>query len=53
MDDLASACIFLMENYDEEGCVNIGTGSDLRIKDLANMVADVVGYKGTNQMGHF
>lgn len=46
VNDLASACIFLMENYDEEGCVNIGTGSDLRIKDLANMVADVVGYKG-------
>lgn len=46
VDDLASACIFLMENYDEEGWVNIGTGSDLRIKDLANMVADVVGYKG-------
>lgn len=46
VNDLASACIFLMENYDEEGWVNIGTGSDLRIKDLANMVADVVGYKG-------
>ena len=46
VDDLASACIFLMENYDEEGWINIGTGSDLRIKDLANMVADVVGYKG-------
>lgn len=46
VNDLASACIFLMENYDEEGWVNIGTGSDLRINDLANMVADVVGYKG-------
>ena len=46
VNDLASACIFLMEYYDEEGWVNIGTGSDLRIKDLANMVADVVGYKG-------
>ena len=46
VDDLASACIFLMENYDEEGWINIGTGSDLSIKDLANMVADVVGYKG-------
>ena len=46
VDDLAEACIFLMDNYDEEGWVNIGTGSDLRIKDLATMVADVIGYKG-------
>ena len=36
-----------MDNYDEEGWVNIGTGSDLRIKDLAKLVAEVVGYKGT------
>jgi len=46
VDDLAEACIFLMDNYDDEGWVNIGTGSDLRIKDLATMVADVIGYKG-------
>ena len=46
VDDLASACIFLMDNYDEEGWVNIGTGSDLRIKDLAQMVAEVMDYKG-------
>ena len=47
VDDLAEACVFLMDNYDEEGWVNIGTGSDLRIKDLAKLVAEVVGYKGT------
>ena len=52
VNDLASACIFLMENYDEEGWVNIGTGSDLRIKDLANMVADVVGYKAKSNGTH-
>ena len=46
VDDLAEACIFLMDNYDDEGWVNIGTGSDLRIKDLATIVADVIGYKG-------
>jgi GDP-L-fucose synthase len=46
VDDLAEACLFLMDNYDEEGWVNVGTGSDLRIKDLANMVKEVVGYKG-------
>ena len=46
VDDLAEACIFLMDNYDDEGWVNIGTGSDLRIKDLATMVADIIGYKG-------
>ena len=46
VDDLAEACIFLMDNYDDKGWVNIGTGSDLRIKDLATMVADVIGYKG-------
>jgi len=46
VDDLAEACIFLMDNYNDDGWVNIGTGLDLRIKDLANMVADVIGYKG-------
>lgn len=46
VDDLASACIFLMDNYDDKGWINVGTGSDLRIKDLAQMVADTIGYKG-------
>ncbi|MAO46017.1 MAG: GDP-fucose synthetase [Crocinitomicaceae bacterium] len=46
VDDLAKACLYLMENYNEEGWINVGTGSDLRIKDLANMVKEVVGYKG-------
>ena len=46
VDDLAEACIFLIDNYDDDGWVNIGTGSDLRIKDLATMVADLISYKG-------
>ncbi|QKJ31461.1 GDP-L-fucose synthase [Mucilaginibacter mali] len=45
-DDLAEACYYLMQNYDEEGLVNIGTGEDLTIKDLATLISKVVGYEG-------
>jgi GDP-L-fucose synthase len=45
-DDLAEACIFLMENYNEKELINIGTGEDLSIKELTGMVAKVVGYEG-------
>jgi GDP-L-fucose synthase len=45
-DDLASACCFLMEIYNEAGLVNIGTGSDLTIGELASMIKEVVGYEG-------
>jgi len=45
-DDLADACYFLMQQYNEEGFVNIGTGEDITIKDLALMVKEVVGYEG-------
>jgi len=45
-DDLAEACYYLMENYDEAGLVNIGTGEDLSIKDLALLIKDIVGYEG-------
>jgi GDP-L-fucose synthase len=45
-DDLAEACYYLMQNYDEEGLVNIGTGEDLSIKDLALLIKDIVGYNG-------
>ena len=45
-DDLAEACYYLMQNYDEEGLVNIGTGHDLSIKDLALLIKDIVGYSG-------
>jgi GDP-L-fucose synthase len=46
VDDLADAVVFLMNNYSQEGIVNIGTGEDLTIKDLAEMIKDIVGYEG-------
>jgi GDP-L-fucose synthase len=45
-DDLADACYYLMQNYDEEGLVNIGTGEDISIKDLALLVKKIIGYEG-------
>jgi GDP-L-fucose synthase len=45
-DDLADACYFLMKNYNEQGLVNIGTGKDLSIKELAEITKEVVGFKG-------
>lgn len=45
-DDLADACVFLMNNYDGELFVNIGVGDDVTIRELAEMVKDVVGYEG-------
>lgn len=45
-DDLADACFFLMENYNESHLINIGTGVDLTIKDLALLIKKVVGYEG-------
>ena len=46
VDDCADACLFLMENYDDAGIVNIGVGEDISIADLARLVARVVGYEG-------
>jgi GDP-L-fucose synthase len=46
VDDLADACIHLMQKYDEDGLVNIGWGEDISIRDLATLVAEVVGYRG-------
>ena len=45
-DDLAEACYYLMQNYNEEGLVNIGTGEDISIKDLALLIKDIIGYEG-------
>jgi len=45
-DDLANACIYLMENFSEPGLVNIGTGDDLSIKELAEMIARITEFKG-------
>jgi GDP-L-fucose synthase len=45
-DDLAEACYYLMQNYNEEGLVNVGTGEDISIKDLALLIKNIVGYAG-------
>lgn len=46
VDDLAEACFFLMNHYNEPGLVNIGVGEDIAIKDLAIMIKNVIGYQG-------
>ena len=45
-DDIGRACLFLMENYSEEGFINVGSGVELSIRELAALVASVVGYTG-------
>lgn len=45
-DDLADACYFLMQNYNEPNLINIGTGEDLTIKDLALLIKETIGYEG-------
>ena len=46
VDDLADAAIFLMKKYSNSDIINVGTGKDLSIKDLALIIKDVVGFKG-------
>lgn len=46
VDDLADAIVWLMENYDQKQFLNIGTGEEISIKELAEAVKDLVGYKG-------
>ena len=46
VNDLAEACVFLMESYNEKGLVNIGSGTDITIKDLALLVKKIVGFEG-------
>ena len=45
-DDLADACLFLMQNYDDEPFLNIGSGTDLSISALAEVIKNIVGYEG-------
>jgi GDP-L-fucose synthase len=45
-DDLADACLFLMNNYSGDGLVNIGVGEDISILDLAKMIQEIVGFNG-------
>jgi len=46
VDDLAEACLFLMREYDDKAFVNVGTGEDLPIKELAEKIRDIVGFRG-------
>jgi GDP-L-fucose synthase len=45
-DDLGAACVFLMQNYNDEQFINVGSGTEISIKALAELIQDVVGYKG-------
>lgn len=49
VDDMAAACLHLLENYDGPSQVNVGTGSDVTIKEVAAVVAEATGYEGTIQ----
>ena len=46
VEDMAEACVFLMNNYNEPGIVNVGVGTDVTIKDLAGLVGEAVGFEG-------
>ena len=46
VDDLADACLYLMENYSEEIHVNVGTGEDVSIEELVSIISEVIGYNG-------
>jgi len=46
VDDLADACVFLLRRYSDAGHVNVGTGSDVTIRELAETIAAVTGFKG-------
>jgi len=46
VDDVANALVFLMNNYSESSHINIGTGKDITIKDLALLIREIVGYPG-------
>jgi len=46
VDDLATACLFLLENYDSPEIINIGAGLDLTVRELAAMICEVVGFEG-------
>ena len=46
VDDLAEACLFLMEHFNEGGFVNVGTGKDITISELAALIKNIVGFKG-------
>ena len=52
VDDMADACLHLLEHYDGPQQVNVGTGQDATIREIAELVAEVVGYEGETAVGH-
>jgi len=52
VDDLADACLYLMNNYDGDDIINVGVGRDQSIRELAEMVGEVVGFKGDLRLDH-
>ncbi len=46
VDDLADACLFLLENYDSPEIINIGAGKDISVRELAELICEIVGFKG-------
>ena len=46
VDELADACFFLMNNYNETGLINIGSGEDISIQELAELIRQITGFKG-------
>ena len=46
VDDLAEACYICMQNYDESEHINVGTGEDVTIKELAETISDIIGFSG-------
>ena len=47
VDDLADACVFLMNHYEDSEIINIGVGKDISISELADLIKDIVGFKGS------
>ena len=52
VDDLADACLFLLQNYDRPEIINIGTGKDISVRELAELICDVVGFRGDLAWDH-
>jgi GDP-L-fucose synthase len=46
VDDLAAACVFLLEKYDSPEIINVGCGEDISIRELAELICDIVGFQG-------
>jgi len=50
VDDLASACLFLLEHYHDPSIINVGCGEDVTIRDLAEIICEVIGFEGAIEL---